>query len=109
MKTYRLDEMVKGWFIGNFEPTAFKTDLFEVNCRVHPKGEQWEMHYHRTSKEINLLVDGKMIFNDVELSAGDIFIVEPWQISDPCFLEDTTVVCIRIPSINDKNIIVAVD
>ena len=109
MKVFKLDDMTKGWFIGNFEPTAFNTELFEVNYRTHPKGEKWDYHYHTSSKEINLVVDGKMCFNGVQLCAGDIFVVEPWQVSDPEFLEDTTVVCVRLPSINDKTVFKVVE
>ncbi len=104
MKTFKLSDMSRGWFIGNFEPTAFKTDSFEVNYRTHPAGESWDYHYHTETTEINLLVDGLMSFNDIELSPGDIFIVEPWQVSDPIFLKDTTVICVRVPSKNDKQV-----
>jgi mannose-6-phosphate isomerase-like protein (cupin superfamily) len=104
MKVFKLDDMVKGWFIGNFDPHAYKTDSFEVNYRTHPKGEKWDYHYHTKSKEINLVINGRMLFNDIELTSGDIFIVEPWQVSDPEFLEDTSVVCVRVPSTNDKTV-----
>ena len=97
--------MEKGWFVGDFNPTAFKTKDFEVNYRTHKAGETWEMHYHPETTEINLVIKGKMKFNNVVLEKEDIFIVEPWQISDPEFLEDTTVICIRTPSINDKKIV----
>ena len=30
MKKYNLKNMIKGWFIGKFEPTLLDTDLFEV-------------------------------------------------------------------------------
>ena len=105
MKTFRLEEMSRGWFIGNFTPTCYQTDDFEVNYRTHKAGEEWEVHYHTKTTEINLITKGKMLFNGKELSEGDIFIVEPWQISDPVFMEDTTVVCVRVPSKNDKQVV----
>ena len=37
MKIFKLEDMTKGWFIGNFSPTAFNTDLFEVNYRTHQR------------------------------------------------------------------------
>ena len=30
MKTARLDEMTKGWFVGNFFPTLYRTNDVEV-------------------------------------------------------------------------------
>ena len=105
MKVYKLADMDRGWFVGDFTPTAYKTKDFEVNYRTHIAGEEWETHYHTKTTEINLVIKGKMKFNDVILKDGDIFIVEPWQISDPEFLEDTTVICVRTPSDNDKQVV----
>ena len=31
MKTAKLDSMVKGWFVGNFEPTLYSTKSDEQN------------------------------------------------------------------------------
>jgi quercetin dioxygenase-like cupin family protein len=102
MKIFKHEDMTKGWFVGNFEPTAYKTSDFEVNYRTHPAGEEWPVHTHVQSTEINLLVSGTMTFQGQELHAGDIFVVEPWEISNPQFIEDCTVVCVRTPSVNDK-------
>ena len=36
-------------------------------------------------------------------SSGDIFLIEPNEIADPRFLEDSEVVIVKVPSdINDK-------
>ena len=37
MVTARLDEMVRGWFVGNFSPTAFATPAC-VNLCLHDDG-----------------------------------------------------------------------
>lgn len=102
MKIYKHKDMVKGWFIGNFEPTAYKSSEFEVNYRIHPAGEEWPVHTHTKTTEINLLISGKMLFQNTELNSGDIFIVEPWEISNPIFIEDCAIICVRTPSYNDK-------
>lgn len=103
MKVLNIKDMVGGWFIGNFEPSAYKNEMFEVCLKKHPKGDVWDMHYHKVATEINLLVEGSMRFQDRILSAGDIFIVYPWEVSNPEFLADCTVVIVKVPSIlNDK-------
>lgn len=102
MKIYKLSDMTSGWFVGGFNPTAYYTKDFEVNYRVHPKGQEWGDHYHTTVTEINLLVRGKMTIQDKELNSGDIFVIEPWEITNPVFLEDCEIVCVKLPSINDK-------
>lgn len=103
MITYRLDDMVGGWFVGNFSPTAFATEDVEVSYKKHPKGEIWDLHYHEKVTEINLLVRGEMTIQGKQLVAGDIFILHPFEIADPYFLEDCEIVCVKHPGIvNDK-------
>ena len=98
MDILKMKDMKGGWFIGNFEPTTFKTEQFEVCYKQHTKGEQWQTHYHKEGTEINYLVDGKMIIQNKELNKGDIFILHPFEIADPIFLEDCTVLIIKTPS-----------
>lgn len=82
MKLDRLEKMSGGWFIGNFD-CAYTTDAVEVSYKTHPRGEQWDIHYHEHVTEVNLLVRGKMILQGVELNAGDIFTLNPYEIADP--------------------------
>lgn len=105
MKIHKLKDMTSGWYIGAFEPTAYYTKDFEVNYRTHYKGEQWPTHYHTDVTEINLLIQGKMTIQGKELNSGDIFIIEPWEITNPVFLEDCTIICVKTPSKNDKIIV----
>jgi mannose-6-phosphate isomerase-like protein (cupin superfamily) len=99
MKIFDFSKMKGGWFIGNFEPTAFKTENFEVSYKIHPKGEKWDLHYHEQVTEINLLTKGTMIMQGKHLKEGDIFIVQPFEIADPEFLEDCHIVCVKTPGI----------
>lgn len=105
MKILKLKDMSNGWFIGGFEPTAYYTKDFEVNYRIHKAGEKWDAHYHTTVTEINLMIKGKMAIQNKILEGGDIFILEPWEIADPIFLEDCEVICVKTPSSNDKQVI----
>tara|TARA_Y100000592_G_scaffold87559_1_gene142257 strand:+ start:1045 stop:1365 length:321 start_codon:yes stop_codon:yes gene_type:complete len=99
VKIFKIKDMHMGWFAGNFEPTAYKTEKFEACHRIHLKGEVWDRHTHKIGTEINLLVKGKMKMCGSILETGDIFIVMPGEISDPEFLEDCEIVCIKTPSI----------
>lgn len=107
MKLARLDEMKSGWFVGNFEPTSFRTQAFEACYRVHPAGEQWPKHFHKIATEINLLVSGRMTLGGVTLTSGDIFILEPGDVADPIFEEDCSVICIKTPSLPADKYVVA--
>jgi len=101
-----MKDMVGGWFVGNFEPTVYKTSEFEVCFKEHTAGEKWDKHYHKLGTEINYLVEGKMIIQNKELNTGDIFIIYPNEIADPIFLEDCKVLIVKTPSITgDKYVI----
>ena len=106
MKRFRMEDMKGGWFVGNFTPTAFHAPGFEVCYKLHKAGEDWDVHYHKLGTEINLLVKGRMKIQNTLLEAGDIFILEPYEVADPIFLEDCEVVIVKTPSIpGDKYVI----
>ena len=102
MKVLKISDMTRGWFVGGFEPTAWNTPDFEVGYRIHPQGNPNDDHYHPTVTEINLITSGRMKIQDRDLSAGDIFILEPWEITNPYFYEDTAIICVKVPSSNDN-------
>lgn len=91
--------MWRGWFIGDFDPSVYRTKDFEVGIIKHLKGETWPKHYHKAATEINCLISGKMIVQGKEITPGNIFIFEPMEIADPVFLEDCTIVVVKTASI----------
>ena len=95
----RLEDFTRGWLMGDFEPSLIRTKDFEVGILTHTKGEVWPKHYHKLADEYNVLVKGKMTVNGIELNTGDVFIIEKNEVSEPKFLEDCTVLVIKIPSI----------
>lgn len=99
MQTYKITDFKRGWFIGNFDPSIVKTEQFEVGLLTHKQGEHWPKHYHAIATEYNLLVSGSMIIKETTIEPGTIFILEPNEIADPVFLEDCTVMCIKMPSV----------
>lgn len=101
MKTHNINDMVKGWFVGDFEPSVLKTNNFEVGHHKHKKGEPTQNHYHKQSTEINVIISGKMMVNGKELSKGDIFTFEPYEVAEAEFLEDTELIVVRNASVTD--------
>jgi len=98
MKIQKLSDMHRGWFIGNFEPATLNTIDFEVGYLTHLKGEVWPAHYHLKHTEYNLLVSGNMQIQGKDISAGDIFTLQPGEIADPIFITDCCIVCVKCPS-----------
>ena len=99
----RIDDFKGGWFIGSFEPTLLKTDVFEVAYKMHRKDELWPKHYHAIATEYNCLVLGSMTVNGETINQGDVFVIYPGEISEPKFLEDCHIMVVKTPSlIGDK-------
>jgi hypothetical protein len=96
MKVYKADW---GWFIGNFDPSVLKTPDFEVGYLVRKKNEKHDHHYHKIAKEYNYLIKGSLFLHDQVLSAPCIFVIEPWEISEPKFLTDCHILCVKVPSL----------
>lgn len=103
MNINSIKDYVRGWFIGDFEPSLLRTKDFEVGVLTHKKDEYWAPHYHKESVEYNVLISGKMIVQGKELNSGDVFVFKKGEVADPVFLEDCTLVVVKIPSIpSDK-------
>jgi len=97
MKKYSLDKMKLGWFIGNFEPSSYRTGAFEVACKKYVKGDYEKEHVHKIAAEITLIADGHVSMNGVEYTSGDIIVLEPGE--PTCFqaIEDTMTYVVKIP------------
>lgn len=98
MEVSRIEDYVGGWFAGNFSPSAYQTESFEVCFKKHSAGETWPAHYHKESDEINFLRSGRMVIQGRELQAGDVFIIKRYEIADPVFLEDCEIFIVKTPS-----------
>lgn len=108
MKVYDLKNYTKGWFMGDFEPSLFKTPDFEVGFHTYEKGQYWAPHVHKVSDEYNLLIEGKMVVCGQEVNEGQLFVIEKNEVAGPTFLENCKVLIIKVPSVpGDKYIVEA--
>lgn len=106
MKTSKLKDMFKGWFIGNFEPSLYKTNDVEVAIKEYKSGDYEERHHHKIATEYTAVVSGKVRMNGIEYGAGDIIVMEPGEATDFECLEDGTVnVVVKIPGANSDKYI----
>jgi len=97
------DSGARGWFIGDFDGAAYYTKDFEVTYQKNPRG-QTASHIHKLAYEITLVISGRQICNGQMFAAGDICILEPGDISQIEYLEETEVVTIKTPSVpSDKH------
>ncbi len=106
MKVIRNEYWKGGWFVGNFEPSAYITNDFEVCFKKHAKGEKWPAHFHKAATEINYIIRGKMTIIGQTLYAGDVFIIRRDEVADPEFLEDCEIIVIKTPCVQGDKYIV---
>ncbi|ASL48451.1 hypothetical protein bAD24_III13700 [Burkholderia sp. AD24] len=103
MNSAKLDDMVKGWFVGGFSPTAFSTENCEVAVKRYKAGEKESAHYHKVATEITLILSGKVRMAGKEWGEGDIVVLEPGDVTDFEALTDAVNVVVKTPgALNDK-------
>ena len=102
MKTAKLEDMIKGWFVGNIEPTRLRTNDVEGAVKSYNKGDYEEKHYHKIATELTVITRGRVKMNGVEYKEGDIIVMEPNDATDfECLEDGTQNVVVKIPGANN--------
>ena len=103
MELTNLNEFVRGWFVGGFEPTLINTTDVEVAVQEFKAGSVEASHCHKIATEITVIVSGKARMNNRILGKGDIIKISPGEYTDFEALEDTTTAVVKYPgALNDK-------
>lgn len=103
MKIFKLENMIRGWFVGDFEPSVLKTQGVEVGVKRYKKGDFEEKHHHKIATEITAIIEGKVLMNDKIYQKGDIILIEPGEATDFKALKDSISVVVKLPCVkNDK-------
>ncbi|NBU82763.1 MAG: hypothetical protein EBS55_14065 [Flavobacteriaceae bacterium] len=106
MKINKLNEMFRGWLVGNFEPSLYKTDDVEVAVKRYNAGDKEEKHYHKVATEITVVVSGMVLMNGVTYSSGDIITIQPGEATDFEALSDSITTVVKLPCVKDDKYIV---
>lgn len=106
MKKDNLNDFTKGWVIGNFQPTLYTTDYFEVAVKNYKEGDYEEKHFHKLATEWTIITKGRVEMNGVEYSMGDIITIKPNEATDFKALEDTTTTVIKMPCVRGDKYLV---
>jgi quercetin dioxygenase-like cupin family protein len=103
MDKANLNQFVRGWIVGGFEPTLFNTTDVEFAIQEFKKGDKEASHCHKLATEITVIVQGKALMKGLTLNKGDIVKISPGEYTDFEALEDTTTAVIKLPgALNDK-------
>jgi uncharacterized cupin superfamily protein len=103
MQKSELKNMINGWFIGNFEPTLYKTNDVEVAVKEYKAGDTELRHFHKIATEFTAIIAGEVVMNGQKYVAGDIIKINPGESTDFIVIQDTKSVVVKIPGVsNDK-------
>jgi hypothetical protein len=102
MRVEKLENMFRGWFVGNFDPSVLKTNDVEIAIQNYEANETEAPHVHKIAKEITVVLDGEFILNDRHFKEGDILILEE---NEPMLnfktLTKVRTVVVKYPGVND--------
>ncbi|MGF1667812.1 MAG: hypothetical protein ACFCVC_16255 [Acidimicrobiia bacterium] len=94
-----LDDMVRGWFVGDFEPSVVRMSEAEVAVQRFRAGDIEAEHHHRAAVEVTVIVSGRAIMCGREVTAGDILVLPPGTATSFRALEDTVTAVVKTPSV----------
>ena len=106
MKLAKLDDMVKGWFVGGFQPAAYSTMACEVAVKHYGASDKEALHRHLVATEVTLVLSGRIRMMGRECSEGDIVVLSPGEATDFEAITDCTTVVVKVPgALNDKHLL----
>jgi mannose-6-phosphate isomerase-like protein (cupin superfamily) len=105
MEIFNLKNFIKGWIIGDFEPTLLKTSDFEVSVKRYKAGDYEKSHHHKLATEYTIIVEGVVEMNNQILIKDNIIKIEPNESTDFECLSDAITVVIKTPSVNNDKYI----
>lgn len=105
MKRFKLSDFTRGWVIGDFEPSIFRTKNFEFGVKTYKKGDKEERHMHKVADELSVIISGKFRMNDKTYKKNDIVWIKPGEVVYFECLEDGANAIIKIPSVKDDKYI----
>lgn len=103
MLSFKLEDMIKGWFVGDFTPTALRTQSCEVAVKHYQAGDNEVEHFHKIATEITVVISGSVTMKGKTWGPGDIIVLEPGEATDFRALTDAVNVVVKLPGApNDK-------
>ena len=106
IEKYKLEDMTNGWFVGDFEPSLYKTQDVEVGVKYYKCGDKEGKHFHKIATEFTVILDGKVKMSNKIYGQGEILKIKPGVSTDFEALTDVITVVVKIPgAVKDKFII----
>lgn len=101
MKKLYLKNFIKGWIIGNFNPSLIKTNEFEFGIKHYKDGDYEAAHHHKIATEITVIISGVVEMNGTRYHTGNVIVIEPNESTDFKCLTDVVTAVVKYPGAND--------
>lgn len=106
MNLYKVEDFFKGWIIGDFSPSLHKNSDFEVAVKFFRQGDTEASHKQLVATEITVVIEGHVRLGSLTFGRGDVISIPPHEVADFESLTDSSLVCIKFPSLpNDKVVV----
>lgn len=103
MKLHQLNNMFRGWFVGDFQPTALQSKYCEVAIKFYSAGDREDAHVHHIATELTAIISGQVEMSGKKFGPGAIITIEPGEVTDFLAITDVVTVVVKTPSVhNDK-------
>ena len=99
MKKHNIQDFIRGWFIGDFEPALLRSKDIEVAIQYYKAGDQEPQHVHKIAREITVVAYGRVTMLGQQYVTGDIIDIRPGTPTDFFAEEDSATIVIKTPSV----------
>jgi hypothetical protein len=101
MEYFKLDDMLNGWFIGNFEPSLYNTNEVEVAIKKYKAGDFENAHYHKIATEFTAVIRGEVEMNGRRFRENEIIKIAPNVITSFKAITDVITLVVKLPGANN--------
>ena len=101
MEIAKIKDFIGGWFVGNFEPSLYKTNDVEIGIKYYKSGDLEGCHHHKIATEFTAIISGKVLMDGKTYEAGQIIKIKPNVSTNFKAISDTVTVVVKIPGANN--------
>ncbi len=99
-----MDDMLGGWFVGDFTPAAHQMSACEVAIKRYAAGMREGEHHHRVATEITVVIEGDIEMMGQRWGCGDVIVIEPGEATGFHAVTAACCVVVKSPSVaGDKH------
>jgi hypothetical protein len=103
MEIYNLRDFKNGWYVGDFEPSIYKSGEFEASVKFFLPGQSEPSHKQKIATEITVVISGCIKINNTIFRSGEIIVITAGEFADFFCIEESALAVIKFPSLpSDK-------